>query len=281
MKILKKALVTIVIGEKYKFIFEKYCRMYWEKYADKHGYELFVFDKPLDESELAKSRNVSWQKCLILSQPCFTDCDRIVWIDADTAINPDSPDIADNVPMDKIGCVDEYSIPTPEDYLWNLKRLYNEWSERKIPFIPNLTPTEFHRQYGFSGDFNYAVQTGVLVMSPKYHKELLEYVYYNYKDKGGPEWNYEMRPLSYEILSKDIAYWLSPKFNAPWPIIKIQHYDFIFKNRIINKLIAKTRYVPPFSQRRKAVNTTFVNNYFLHFASTLNDMIYLSIIQNT
>ncbi len=39
------------------------------------------------------------------------------------------------------------------------------------------------------------VQTGVMVFTPKQHREVLEYVYYNYEEKG---LNYEMRPLSKE-----------------------------------------------------------------------------------
>ncbi len=68
-----KALVTLAIGEKYLHHWKNFAQNNWQKYADKHGYDLICIDTPLDTSERAQARSPAWQKCLILSQEvdCF------------------------------------------------------------------------------------------------------------------------------------------------------------------------------------------------------------------
>ena len=44
-----------------------------------------------------------------------------------------------NVPVDKVGTVDAYSILTRKLYYIYLKRRYNFWSKHKISYINNLT----------------------------------------------------------------------------------------------------------------------------------------------
>jgi hypothetical protein len=53
-----------------------------------------------------------------------------------------------------------------------------------------------------------------MVLSPRHHRELLEHVYHNYEDRGGEPWNYEMRPLSFEIQKQGLLHVLDSRFNA-------------------------------------------------------------------
>src|SRR5262249_2560197 len=55
---------------------------------------------------------------------------------------------------------------------------------------------------------------GVLVLSPRHHRELLEHVYNSYQDLGGEQMNYEMRPLSFEIQENGLQHWIDNRFNA-------------------------------------------------------------------
>lgn len=281
---MKKALVTMAVGKRYELMFNQHCKPLWSEYAKKYDFDLIVFTQPLDTSLRAQSRSPAWQKCLILSEPNIQNYDQIVWIDSDVLINPSSPDITVDVPLEKVGAADEYATPTREDYLSYIKRTHEYCVRNNIPYNESLTPTDFHCKYGLKGEFTSVVQTGVMVLSPHYHKDVLEYVYFNYEDKGTPQMNYEMRPLSYEIITQNLEFWISPKFNMLWPFMKTFVYPFAdkrpleFKER--NRFERATRKLGINLNRAlltKCVTTAFINNYFLHFCcGTTDDMKYLN-----
>lgn len=260
----KKAIVTLAIGTEYLDMFERFCRTNWTKYALKHGYDIIVHTEPLDNSDRARSRNPAWQKCLILSDDRIKNYDQVVWIDADILINPNSPDITDNVPINKIGAVDAYSTPSKLEYYESLKSLYDYYRAQNMEFVDSSTPTAYHAAFGLEGDFDVVVQTGVLVCSPSHHRDLFELVYSKYDDKGGAPWNYEMRPLSFEILTRGLEFWLSPKFNMPWIYIRQFYYPFLNNPNLLERKME--RYHPRISLKAKCVTVAYLNNYFLHFA---------------
>lgn len=277
---MRKALVTLVIGKKYENNFRSYCKDIWSAYAEQHGFDLIVIKDPLDDSTVAASRSPAWQKCLILSHEDVCRYDQVVWIDSDVMINPQSPNICKDVPLEKIGAVDEYATPSKHEHPLYLERTYQYWSNEGAKFINSPTPTDFHKDYGLDGEFDAVVQTGVMVLSPRHHKEILENVYYSYKDKGEPCYNYEMRPLSYEILRNSLACWLSPKFNFLWIFSKQFHYPFLdsysdFYQMNLRKALRRINLDPRASLLRKCTTTAFLNNYFLHFAGTAHEMKYV------
>jgi hypothetical protein len=200
-------------------------------------------------------------------------------VDADILINPRSPDIFDSVPPELVGAVDAYATPTAEDHRMGLERLYDHWSARGIEFINNLSATDFHAQFGLEGEFNSVVQTGVMVLSPRHHAALFEHIYKSYEDRGEAFWNYEMRPMSYEILIRDFAHWLSPKFNMIWSHTKMFHYPFFdmsdswIRRAIIR--VSRRRLMTRRSLRMRYATTAFLNNYFLHFAGCPQDMVWV------
>lgn len=277
---MKKALVTLAIGKRYENNFNNYCRATWSSYSKKNGFDLIVITNPLDDSALANSRSPAWQKCLVLSHEEVCKYDQIVWIDSDVMINPQSPDICKDVPIEKISAVDEYATPSKQEHPFYLERTYQHWSNECAQFISSPTTTDFHKDYGLEGEFDSVVQTGVMVLSPRLHKDILEHVYYSYEDKGAPCYNYEMRPLSYEIIRNDLAHWLSPRFNLLWIFSKQFHYPFLdsYSNSYqmnLRKTLRRVSLDPRASLLRKCTTTTFLNNYFLHFAGTAHEMKYV------
>lgn len=239
---MKKALVTLLIGERYEKLFNKYVRNTFQKYCKKYGYDLLIVDKLIDNSERAIKRSPAWQKRILFRHEDLKKYERVVWVDSDVLINPESPDISLDVPLEKIGAVDAYSFPTPEIYRDSLQRLYNIWGGEGGKYIDNLTPQLFHTNFGLDNSLKSAVQSGVMVMSPKYHKDLLEHVYNNYEDKGDPGWNYEMRPLSYEIQKNNFQHWIDPRFNIIWVEYKNYFYPFLNKSNenFLHKMLNKT-----------------------------------------
>lgn len=273
---MKKAIVTLVIGKKYQSNFQMFCDVAWKQYASRIGADLIIISRPLDESERAQSRSPAWQKCLILSHEQVKSYDQVAWIDSDILINPSSPDLFTSVPLELVGAVDDFATPTKEEHDRALARAYDRWKLDGVKFIENRTAAEYHSLYGLQLDTESVVQTGVLVASPTYHRELFEHVYRTYDEKLGAEWNYEMRPLSYEIIKNNLHYWIDPKFNMPWSYIKQYNYPFLCytPETIFDR--AKEllcRYSFAKNQLPKLCATTaFLNNNFLHFAGCSAEM---------
>jgi len=250
---MRKAIVTLAVGRDYSERFEQHCRKNWMAYAARHGFDVIVLKEPLDVSERARRRSPAWQKCLVLSVPEVAGCERVVWVDSDICINPAAPSILDGVPLERIGATDEHSYPTrqsrqvmleaiiaaaPDDPTYG-KRFWEAWRE----------PGAWHALMGLPSGQAHIVQTGVLVLSPAHHRELLEQVYREYDD-GGPNMNYEMRPLSHEIQARGLQHWIDARFNAlAW---------WLF--------LQQSTGAPNENEMKRFLLDAYRRNYFLHFA---------------
>lgn len=281
---MKVALVTLVVGDQYINRFNNLSKSSWEKYCLKFNYDLIVITEPLDNSDRAKSRSVSWQKLLVLSQDWSNSYDRIIWVDSDIIINySGASDITDNVPLNKVGAVDAFAIPSKEFHSIAMERLYSYWTVNNITFLNNRTPALYYTNRGINGgDLKYLVQAGVMVLSPKFHKAVFEYVYDSYEDTNGAEWNYEMPALSYELVKADLVFWISPRFNLLVSDTIETFYSGLINNqvhpiiklssRIINKLFKYQ-----IKQKKNPIEIKIYKNiydlsFFMHFAGCSNLM---------
>ena len=274
MKI-KKAIVTLIIGEHYSKRWRKLCAANWQKYAELHGYDLICIDQPLDDSSRAKSRSAAWQKCLILSDERVKKYDRVVWIDSDIFINPNSPCVVSHIPEDKVGAVSAFAqfyepLPGKEQILIN--RIVEFWN------WPYRNAKEYYSGALLPDSFDQVVQTGVMVLSPHKHDSILEYTYHHYDET--PLGNFEMDALSYELLKTNCVHWLDDKFNKVWVACMVMDYPFLLPQKKIEikpirvwKRLTRGHYqLPPKKVATPALNTAFLNNYFLHFAGTAQYM---------
>jgi hypothetical protein len=247
----------------------------WNEYARKYGYDILFLDRPLDVSERARKRSPAWQKCLVLSQDFSYNYERIVWVDVDILINPtNSPCIAENVPIDKVGAVNAWASPTSEFYKIALDRKQYLWKTN------DKNAMEYYTNWGLPNGFESVVQSGVMVLSPLHHQQILERVYFTYEDRGHPKWNYEMRPLSYELIKDDNIYWIDHRFNSIWPNHKYLYYPFLLDDtnkrmnvwsKITNKFSVNLN-VCRKNILRKCATSAYINSYFLHFAASLNEL---------
>lgn len=268
----------MTIGDAYLQLWQEKCQKGWQKYANKYGYDVICIDTPFDDSVRARQRSPAWQKCLILSQKFVEKYERVVWVDADIVINHlCAPCIASSVPINKVGAVDAWAIPTAELAQVVLNRLYEYWGESCT--IRDYTPQEYYASYGITADFDQVVQTGVLVLSPSHHRPLLEQVYFNYEETG--KGNFEMRPLSYELLRADCVHWMDHRFNLVWLVYKVLYYPFLLddprhKNAILTKikqrLFSIFHELPRHELDKLCVAAAFRNSFFLHFAGCLRDI---------
>lgn len=281
---MKKAIVTLTIGESFERFFNELCRDNWREYCEKYGFELIVLNTPLDNTERAQKRSPAWQKLLILSQPWSNNYERIIWVDSDILINSKNAyDIIENVPINKIGAVSAYSIPTREIFDISIKRMYESWDRSGVKYVNNLKPSEYYLNRGIpGGDLDDVIQAGVFVCSPKYHKDIFEKVYYDYEDLRGNEYNYENPYLSYELLVADKVHWISNRFNfcvqelfaAFYPDELLDHKKQpSFFERSINSLKRKIGItVDNTSQQRIILNNLYELSIFMHFAGCANSM---------
>ncbi|TAN47584.1 MAG: hypothetical protein EPN26_13695 [Rhodospirillales bacterium] len=212
---MRKVLVTLALGDKHRQVFAR-VRPTWQAYAEKHGYDLVVYESPLDPND---PRSPAWQKLLILDQPETRMAERVVWMDCDIAINVlKAPDLADGVPVQKVGAVAlETSFPPA-------------WAKLLAQDVPDMSQALAHREgkpepalqsrsdyyaaYGLK-DPGDAVNTGVLVLSPNHHRDLFRELY---KLKGDPDPlnQYEQPYLSHALVERGLLHPLDRRFNRLW-----------------------------------------------------------------
>ena len=237
----RTAVVTLAIGDGFARRWREVCEGNWREYCDRHAYDLICITEPLDDSSRARDRSPSWQKLLILGQPFAGEYDRIVWVDSDVYFAPGAPEIAAGVPLEKVGAVDEWNQPT----------------ERVLNIMRQGSAEEYYGDYGLPGSFDQVVQAGVMVTSPLHHRDVFEHVYDFYEDKPGMF--FEMRPLSYELLDRDLVHWMDPRFNVLWMAYKMHRHPFI-------------RHFRRHPLTRGAVRNALEEVHFLHFAGEAEQM---------
>lgn len=244
---MKKTIVTLIIGSKYEDLWTRNASAGWRAYCERHNYDLIAIRQTLDSSDRARRRSPAWQKCLILSQPWASNYGRIVWIDSDIAINPVAPSIIEDVPEQEIGIIDEAAYPNVADHQAAVHYFLRENAKFRDPEI-------FHTCVGLPGGQRHIVQSGVMVLSPRYHRSVLEHVYNSYNEDTGPSDLYEMRFLSHEIQKGNLQHWIDRRFNAMliW----------------LGVLLALKRHGVPLSHEelRNFLKEQYLSNYFLHFA---------------
>jgi len=252
----RQTIVTLAIGADYAERFERHCRANWSAYAKRHGFDLIVITEPLDTSARAHSRSPAWQKCLILGAPQVAGYERVVWVDSDICINPEAPSILDGVPPERIGVTDEHRFPSLEGRQSILdaivaaapehgdfdRRFWEAWR----------SPGAWHAYMRLPSGQSHIVQSGVMVLSPKHHRETLEHVYRSYEDAASsplnraPGWG-EMGPLSHAIQAHRLQHWIDPRFNA------LVWWLFLHQNASAGDL-------------QRFVQDCYRRNFFLHFA---------------
>lgn len=212
----RSAIITFVVGDKYQENFAS-ARRLWERYCARYDIDLIVVDQFLDDSDRARQRSPAWQKCLLMSDERLLRYDQVAWVDSDILIMPAAPDIFAATSPDRVAAVDQYATPSKEIYQKTLQHLYDGWRRAGVRYVDNATPALYHSVYGLDAaaclTLPGVVQTGVIVFNPSLHRSIFRAVYDDFEERGGPEWNYEMRPLSFTLQQKAQVQWIDPRFN--------------------------------------------------------------------
>jgi hypothetical protein len=230
---MKTAIVTIAIGATYIARWQTHCKPGWVCYAQRHGFDV------------------------------AGGYDRIIWIDSDILINDRAPSIADGVPLEKIGATDMHLFPSPQVFQ-KMFTLLMQQAQTVNPGLAKtwasyLDPADWHAAWGLPRGGRSIVQTGVLLLTPKHHRELLEHVYYAYEDRGGEPMNYENRPLSFEIQARGLLHVLDNRFNALLMFLIMQ----------VQMQLERALTAPECAH---LVKSAFAQSYFLHLAGLKDSM---------
>lgn len=264
----KKLLVTLAVGKSFLADWQQWLSASWTAYAERHGYDIVVFTESLDDRKRAQQRSISWQKCLVLNQPICQQYERVVWVDSDVLINPSAPCIVAQVPEHKIGATDAYSFisKTMHDYLYECYIDYCK--KRNKSLVVNLTAASYYQNFGIDTELNEVVQAGILVLNPKQHQAILNRVYEAYEQKYDANldyaYNYEMRPLSYEIVKADLHYFVDQRFNFILNNYMYLAYPFLCHTE--NFLEQKETKLELEQWMCLAVSSAYSHAHFLHFA---------------
>jgi hypothetical protein len=224
----KVLLVAIAIGQQYLQQYNHVFRRSHEAYAKKHKYDFKVIDHFIDPTYQSSHMSLFYQKMLVSD----TNYDFVIFIDSDILINISAPAIHLSEGFgDNIGIVDEYSQPTPEIRLK---------IQKMMGWEPNAH--EYYKLCGLHLDTKIVLNSGVLVIQPKKHKDILESVYKNYLPRSishhrGP--HYEQTSLGYELQTQHRYVLLNNRWNAIWGLHKMTGAN---------------------------LEEFFRNNYFIHFA---------------
>jgi hypothetical protein len=260
----RPTIVTMAVGRRHARLFRRYAFASWQRYARRIGADLVVFDAPLDRSARAAARSVSWQKCLAVQHPRVRRCRQVAWLDADIVIAPDAPSLFETTPIDRVGAVDAYGTPDPDRARRALDLAYARWRATGVPFVENRTPEQYHTVYGLPHGFPHVVQAGVMVLSPEAHGPRFRHVYDAYEERGGAEWNYEQRALSFELQRAGLVHWLDPRFNLTWLTLRdLDHPQLATRGRLTRRVDWTAR---------RHVRAAMRRAYCLHFAGCAADM---------
>lgn len=276
----KYAIVTLAVGSKYYNIWKKLVEPTWKLYANNFGYDIICFKEPLDKSERAKRRSVSWQKCLILEQEEVKKYERVVWLDSDIIINPFSaPCIFSKSNPNLIGAVNAWEFA---NYDYNLiqNRMISYSKKMKIPFY-NIGKKYFE-DYGLEGISDKAVQGGMLILTPHLHNKILLKIYNDYEDNRPAFWHYEMRPLSYELIKNEMVDWIDYRFNYVVENHKLLHFYNMMPKNFLQRLfrIFKIKFYYILDNigcsfwEEELCNEAFISGYFIHFAGNSKELVF-------
>ena len=225
-------LVTIAIGEKY---LQQYYDLFYESqknYALKHNYDFKVVTDFLDKTNQDKT-SISFNKILVCNQEWSKDYDFIIFVDADILINIDSPPIHSYIDYEGlIGIVNEYTQPSNERRLFIQKQMNWETSA-----------SEYYKLAGFDIQTDMVLNSGVLVLQPKKHRDFLQNIYNKYIEQSKNHYrgfHFEQSCVGYEIQKNNIFKIIDNKFNALWNLTKMDNIENF------------------------TLNTYFKENYFIH-----------------
>src|SRR6266436_7504542 len=200
-------IVAIALGTHYR---NNYLNLFYKSHKDycaKHGYDFIVIDYFIDQ-EAEDISFISLQKALVCSIEQAKQYDFVVYIDADILINvQNAPPIDSEIKDPRFALfVDEYTQPS------KMKRIE---IEKKMG--GPISASEYYKLSGLEIETEIVLNSGVMVLSPKWHKETLEKVYFFGKRTGRNHprgFHFEQSLVGYAFQRERVFRLIDNKWNA-------------------------------------------------------------------
>ena len=262
-----KAIFTILYGDSYIDAWRKLCEPGWRAYADKHGYDIVIVDKPIIQSADYPDRPIHWQKLVACSHSKAAEYEHIIMMDSDIMINyHQAPCMVEMQHTDKVGAVSfNHYIEDNFNYykIFIRQNKFKQYQDRRrrLQVTPGrflLSGPDFSEIYSVYTDETDLplINTGVLYMQPHKHRAYMEQVFHDsFTDVADPavKGNYEQEYLAFRLLKDDMFYRLDERFNRIAYYEQAIHYPFLF---MVNDP----------ALWKMCMTTILANAWFLHFA---------------
>jgi len=225
-------LISLAIGKHYTNLYNELFYPSQKNYANKCGYDFKLIDHKLPNT-IDHPDAISFDKILCFCQDWSMQYDKIIFVDADIFINPDSPPIDMVCDDDYISVIDEWNQPNSTDRIKVQRKMGWETSA-----------TDYYRLAGFDITTTRGINTGVIVANPKKYGSFFQQIYNTYAQysPGHPRnFHFEQSAIGYQLQKNNICKYLDNRYNAIYAIYK---YD--------NPTVDLVEFVQ--------------NNFFTHFA---------------
>lgn len=204
------AIATVVIGDAYRRHYEQVFAPSVRRYAEAHGYDLLLFDRPLAPPDRQHPSAISFTKLLIPARPEVRGFDRLLVLDADVLVNRHAPRF-DTVELDgAIGVVDEWSQPSAAARA-EIQRAHG-WE---------ATAAEYFALSGFDVQTGVVPNSGMFICEPARHRGFFDAIAERHLDacRGHPRgFHFEQSAFGYELQAAGLARLLAPEWNRIWPL---------------------------------------------------------------
>jgi lipopolysaccharide biosynthesis glycosyltransferase len=257
---MRKAIVVMAIGEKYRRRFDSQSEMI-NNYAKVCGATVKLIDTPPDSDF---KRPLLAQKLLIPEM--VKEFDIALFIDLDILIHPSSPSVFDFLPKEKHFA----AVLEPRGTL-EYKRA---WSHLPHQGFETIGDYFGKRNFELSEKLKGSINGGVFVFHPSAIADMFKEYYYSEHRQGGLE-SYEEAPMAYLTQTRDYFHSLDPRFNAQL-LYKVRGTEdglhLVRKERRIPKFIRNIYYkrkgcsLFPVKGYNEFVSRQLESVYFLHFA---------------
>lgn len=263
----KKALATLAIGDSFLTAFNEVFRPSWELYADRHGYDILVFDDYIDRSDWSLARKPHWQKHLVIGTPEAAEYESVAVIDGDIHINPiNAPCIVSSMNTERIGIVgfSQSNRETARMRDRREPRINAIMMDRNVPQA--VTPdvmSEYYTRAGYTENPpDEWSNGGVLVLRPgdETQRDIMRRIYHDHDAFTGSYT--DGLAICQEVFGSGYFEMLDPRFNA----------EVIFELAEIAPYLFLDEFEDDLYGRGLAALTIWLNNWFLHFIGGLRHL---------
>ncbi|MHC4833331.1 MAG: hypothetical protein ACYTFH_05475 [Planctomycetota bacterium] len=209
----RHVIATVAVGERFERLHRRAFAWSLERYATQHAYDLVVVDTPLippPDGTTPNATECGFSRYLVASMPEVADAARLMYVDADVLIGPNTPPFHE-VPLgDGIGVVDEWCQPSRQDRL-----AYQDAHGFET------SPKAYYAASGFDLDIGTLVNSGVFICEPRRHATWLAEFAHRHAPIGVDHprgLHYEQAAFGAELERANLATMIPTPWNRIWPV---------------------------------------------------------------